>query len=287
MHYQGPLVFYAITLIVIIQLVQLFNYDIQLIYNLRSSLDDIFALKDKGTSSNITYFDTITSRNQFYKWFDQTVNNTYRSSSMSSKTLFANKTVILGDAALFKYETKDRDCPAKIAASNIRCIYTEYTDATKSRIFIIKGTEDLLASNGSILPWGKFRTNQDVGVTFVIDGNVTTYASGGYVVFLGNSSTTREEVSAKIGNISSFITDNTLAFSFVMSGYILDLDYFYSIDLLIERTPTGSFQPSKVMYDIFRPTLSWNYTFNVVGDIIIYVLTIIQVSLNIKAVIFD
>ena len=123
-----------------------------------------------------------------------------------------------------------------------------------------------------------------MGVDYTVVGNSGSYNSGGYKFVIGNDSSTQEEVEAKLQDFDDFITDNTLAFNFIMSGYILDVDYFYSLDFLIERTPTGGFQPTVISYQIFRPTLSWNYPFNLGGDFVIYFLTFAQVSVNIRAV---
>lgn len=124
-----------------------------------------------------------------------------------------------------------------------------------------------------------------MGVKASVQGDITNYNAGGYMFKLGGDSATKESVLLKIQNFEKFLTANTLAFNLIMSGYILDLDYFYSINFLIERTPTGGFQAVKYQYDIFRPSLSWNYTFNLVGDIIVYILSIIQISINIKTLV--
>ena len=123
-----------------------------------------------------------------------------------------------------------------------------------------------------------------MGVKLKVSGNSGSYHFGGYKFVIANDSSSKEQVEAKLLLFENFVTSNTIAYNFIMSGYILDSDYFYSLHLLIERTPTGGFQPTIIEYQIFRPSLSWNYPFNLVGDIIIYILTFAQVSVNVRAV---
>lgn len=147
-------------------------------------------------------------------------------------------------------------------------------------------TDTLKDQNNVTYPWGEFKTDSELGVKYVVSGSGGTFNSGGYIYSLGGRYTPRETVLERVSQVDKFITGRTLAFNFISSGYILDIDYFYSLDCLLERAPTGGFQPSVLAFRIFRPTLSWNYKFNLVGDIIIYVLTIVQVSANINAVCF-
>jgi hypothetical protein len=280
LHYQGPIVFYAISIIVIIQLVQLFNYDIERIYNLRLSLDSIFTVKKPELSTEQKpYYSQITGKAQFVEWVQATVKNVYKSKTTASTTLFAQKTVLLGEAALIKYDTKSTPCIGK-SISGSKCIYTEYSDSTKL-------SEDLKDAGGNLYPWGKFKSQTELGVDYSVNGYLTSYEKGGYMLTLGSDKAFKEDVEARIAQINEFVSDNTLAINFILGGYILDDDYFFSINFLIERTPSGGFQPVITSYDIFRPTLSWNYPFNVVGDIITYILTIIQVSLNVRALILE
>ena len=125
-------------------------------------------------------------------------------------------------------------CPAQITNNPIKCIFTEYTDETVSKV-------DLRDQNGALLPWGKYMSDEQMKVTFQVNGNNTAFNKGGYMLRIGSDDLPFEQVKANIGNMSNFITENTLAFNFVISGYILDVDYFYSINLLVEKTSTGSF----------------------------------------------
>ena len=84
-------------------------------------------------------------------------------------------------------------------------------------------------------------SDEQLKVTFQVNGNNTAFNKGGYMLRIGSDDLPLEQVKANIGNMSNFITENTLAFNFVISGYILDVDYFYSINLLVEKTSTGSF----------------------------------------------
>lgn len=111
-----------------------------------------------------------------------------------------------------------------------------------------------------------------------------SYDAGGYLLVIGKDTDFAEDVSLKIKDITNTITSNTLAFNLIVTGYITDIDYFYSVNFLIERTPSGGFLPTFSKYDIFRPTLSWNYPFNIVGDIIVYILSIVSLAINIRTV---
>ena len=146
-------------------------------------------------------------------------------------------------------------------------------------------TRNLTNATGGIYPWGSFKTDQQLGVQHTVAGNAGSYNYGGYMLVLGDDNTSQEDVFSRISNLDKFITDNTVAFNFVMSGYVLDIDYFYSLDFLLERVTTGGFQPVVLSYQIFKPSLSWNYSFNLAGDIIIYILTVVLVSVNVRAVV--
>jgi hypothetical protein len=134
-HYQGPIVFYAITIIVIIQLVQLFNYDVEHIYNLRTSLNSIFLLRDLDVDSKVAssqlLLASITSKNQFQTWLSAVATKAYRPLNGNSELLFQSKTIMLGDSVLIKYDAKETACKAQVPG-NKSCIFVTYDDSTKS-----------------------------------------------------------------------------------------------------------------------------------------------------------
>lgn len=139
-------------------------------------------------------------------------------------------------------------------------------------------------ANGTLYSWGKFMSDEEIGLNSEVSGSLGSYKNGGYVLKIGRDGTTLLEAQSNMAHFGEFIRPNTLAFNFVMGGYILDIDYFFSVDLLLERTPTGGYQPVVKNYDLFRPTLSWNYSYNLYGDLLVYLLTVIQLSVNIKTV---
>lgn len=289
-HYQGPIVFYAIAAIIIIQLVQLFNYDVEQIYNLRTSLNSLFSIENPGlidthNSVNVLYLESVTSKAQFITWLQEVALTSFSSPSGISAGLFTKKTILLGEAVMIKYDTKNVSCTTQVPG-NLTCIHVDYTDDTKRRNQSLV-TAQLNDTNNVPYPWADFKTDEDLGIDYTVSGSTGTFNSGGYLYVLADRNSTRETILERIEAITSFVTDNTLAFNFIMSGYILDIDYFYSLHIFLERTPTGGFQPFGTSYQIFRPTLSWNYIFNLVGDVIVYVLTVIQVSVNIRAVDFS
>lgn len=136
-HYQGPIVFFAIAIIVVIQIVQLLHYDIEQIYNLRVSLNSIFAIERPGedvTSSALgtsrLYLESVTSMAQFEGWLEGVVNHTTRPRDGASILLFANKTVTLGDIVLIKYRVNKVACKTQVPG-NKSCIASSYSDETK------------------------------------------------------------------------------------------------------------------------------------------------------------
>ena len=131
----------------------------------------------------------------------------------------------------------------------------------------------------------KFFTNEQLEISYSLSGMNSDYNAGGHLISLGKDTNTADEISKKLPDIISTITSNTLAINLVVTGYILDMDYFYNVNFLVERTPSGGFLPTLSKYDIFRPTLSWNYPFNIVGDIIVYILSIVSLGINIRTVI--
>lgn len=146
-HYQGPIVFFAIAIIVTIQLVQLLHYDIEQIYNMRVSLNSIFSIEapsedqisTSATSSkkSALYLESVTSKIQFELWLSAVVNNTFKPANSRSQLLFANKTITLGDVVLIKYDVKDVTCATRVPG-NKSCIAASYTDDSKSRILSLQ-----------------------------------------------------------------------------------------------------------------------------------------------------
>lgn len=137
-HYQGPIVFFSITIIIIIQLVQLLHYDISQIYNTRSSLNSIFSIEitEKSTPQDLLneqlFLASVTSKTQFKNWLTRVANSTFRPEVGEYTLLFPSKTITLGDVVIIKYETKDTGCKTKVPG-NKSCIATSYSDDTKSR----------------------------------------------------------------------------------------------------------------------------------------------------------
>ena len=122
-------------------MIQLFNYDIENIYNLRTSLNSIFSLRndhdiDSTVDTSKLYMNSITSKSQFKSWLADVSNSTYRSSNGSSQLLFMNKTLMLGDTVLIKYDTRETVCKAQVPG-NKSCIYVTYSDSTKGRLYMI------------------------------------------------------------------------------------------------------------------------------------------------------
>ena len=102
-------------------------------------------------------------------------------------------------------------------------------------------TEDLKDEKGELYPWGKFRSKESLGLDYELNGFLSMYGEGGYVLELGVESDPLEEITAKLQKLPKFLEFNTLAANFVVGGYILDIDYFFSVNLAIEKTPSGGY----------------------------------------------
>lgn len=86
---------------------------------------------------------------------------------------------------------------------------------------------------------------------------------------MGRENTHLEEVQKLINPISQLIPASTVSANLLLSGYIYDVDYFFSINLMAERSASGGFLPIISDVDIFRPGLTWNRQRNLAYDIII------------------
>lgn len=137
LHYQGPIVFYAIFIIILFQIIQLFHYDIEQMYNLRLDLDQIFKIKPPdglSDSEQGLYLSKLTSSKGFETWLKNMITTVYRSEVGTSSTLFSVKTYQIGQAAIIKYETKETACPREEVPGNFKCIFTNYNKDTQSRL---------------------------------------------------------------------------------------------------------------------------------------------------------
>lgn len=72
----------------------------------------------------------------------------------------------------------------------------------------------------------------------------------------------------------------------MLGGYVPDIDYFFTVNFLAERSSVGGFLP--IIYDvtIFRPRLSWNNFWILLFDWILYILGIVLGFVYIKELIF-
>lgn len=118
-------------------------------------------------------------------------------------------------------------------------------------------TRDLLDHRGKVLSWGKFYSKKSLGLNQGLRGFLSNYNEGGYALFLGSETETLESVTKKMqpmmDSTNFFLQNNTLAANFILSGYILDmgryalsflgniLDYFFSVNLAIEKTQSSGF----------------------------------------------
>ena len=271
LHYQGPVVMYAIIVIIVIQLVQLFHFNIELIFECRESLNTLVTLRNPGGKSGL-YAGDITNKKDISVWLNSTLLTLY------NNTLINNKTYTVSNIVLIKYDTNVIPCGnVNTSITNLTCSSTTYSKDTRSTATLKDPTTN------ATYPWGVFKENKDLGVTYPMSGELSSYNDGGYMLVVGNSLTPYADiVNGSMKYIDSFITSNTLAVNFLYGGYINDIDYFFSVNLLFEKAITGGYQASLVELEVFKPTLSWNYAFNLVGDILIYILNIIQFGVNIK-----
>jgi len=272
-HQRGPISFYMILLIIILQLVQLFHFDVSYIYALRSSLLNLFLISPQSQSKpsgvhkrsaqpfpQSTYFAEITSRTDFTAWLLSTVSNLYisKNSSLTPMNFFSEKCVFIGKPAIVKFQTKVGDDGK---------YFVEYNADTLDRA-------PLKGSDGQIVPWGIFRDKKELGIEYTLEGFLSDYAEGGYVLEFGAEDQYLEDVMKPLLNISDFLKYNSLAANFILGGYILDIDYFFSINLAIEKTPSGGYQPITKEVEVFRPGLDWNNKKNLILDILVGLLTI-------------
>lgn len=143
-YHQGPVVFYSVLAILIIQFIQLFHYDIEVMYNMRTSLDSVFQINPAQTPYQLAvastpinpanyYFSKIAGVTQFSLWLDSVSHKIFRSRTGDRSSLFATKTLIIGEAALLRFDTKNKTCSDK-APSSASCIETTYSETTRSSL---------------------------------------------------------------------------------------------------------------------------------------------------------
>lgn len=141
-YHQGPVVFYSVLAILIIQFIQLFHYDIEVMYNMRTSLDKAFLVNQPKTpyqlgvastptTSNTNYYSRIAGATQFGTWLDRVIYNIFRHQDEARNNLFSAKTLIIGEAALLRFDTMQKSCSDKAPASAY-CIETVYDEKTRS-----------------------------------------------------------------------------------------------------------------------------------------------------------
>lgn len=200
-------------------------------YNLRSSLVNLFYVSSgKNRLSYVTYFSEITSRSDFVDYLEDMTSNLYvsKDSKKVPHNFFAKKCIFLGDPLLIKFETKNN------IGGNPDKYYMDYNVNTMA-------SYDLKDAKGHIYPWGRFKSREKLGLTYNLEGYLSDYSEGGYYLELGQETTPLENVRIKLSRISEFLKTNTLAANFVVGGYILDIDYFFSINLAIEKTLSGGY----------------------------------------------
>lgn len=263
-HQRGPISFYTILTIIIIQLIQLFHFNVSDINSLRASLINLFYISPQKTRLNgAYYFSETTSRTDFKHWIQNMTSNLYNSkdNTVMPNNFFSEKCVFLGPPIILKFDTKEKkgDTPG-----TFHILYNQNTMQTKT----------LYDENDKVYPWGKFKTKEQLGLVYILEGFLSNYDYGGYALELGVETMPLENITRKIDRIDEFLDVNTMAANFILGGYILDIDYFFSINLAIEKTPSGGYQPIKKEVEVFRPGLRWNYIFNLIGDIIVYILSI-------------
>lgn len=277
-HQRGPIAFYTIIFIIIIQLIQLFHFDVADINSLRASLLNLFYVIPPNVKEtrlkNVHYFSETTSRTDFKYWIFNMTKNLYPSndSKIMPNNFFSQKCVFLGSPILLKFDTKEKK--SEIPGS----YHISYTPDTMQ-------TKDLIDKSGVIYPWGKFKSKEDLNLLYVLKGFLSQYDNGGYPLEFGLEDTPLENITKILSNFDEFLGVNTLAANFILGGYILDIDYFFSINLAIEKTPSGGYQPIKKEVEVFRPGLRWNYMFNFIGDMIVYLLSIILALIYIRTLI--
>lgn len=143
------------------------------------------------------------------------------------QNFFSEKCIFLGDPLLIKFDTTPID--GKPGA-----YFTTYKEGTIEK-------KDQKGSDGELYPWGKYRTKDNLGLDYTLQGFLSDYNEGGYAIELGLEKTPLENIQKKLKKINKFLSFNSLSANFVIGGYILDIDYFFSINLAIEKTPSGGY----------------------------------------------
>lgn len=109
-------------------------------------------------------------------------------------------------------------------------------------------------------PWGEFVLNETSGITFPLHGEFNWYPGNGYLYKIGNQLGNITSINNTISSMASnkYIDNSTLAISYILGGYILDIDFFFSINLGLEKTRAGSYKVIENKVELFRPWLFWN-----------------------------
>lgn len=269
-HQRGPIAFYLLICVITLQLFQLSHFEVRSIYTLRSSLINLFYISPgKNQLKSITYFKDITSRSDFKDWLEDMTSNIYisKNTHQMPQNFFSEKCVFLGDPLLIKFDTQPIE-------GQPRAYFISYKEGTIDK-------RDQKSPSGDLYPWGKYRTKSDIGLNYILSGYLSDYSEGGHAIELGLEKIPLENIQKRLKNINKFLSFNSLAANFVLGGYILDIDYFFSINLAIEKTPSGGYQPIMKEVEVFRPHLYWNYNINFYVDIMTAILTLAQILIHI------
>lgn len=259
--------FYLMVIFIITNWIILSYFPTEDLYNYRQDLLKLFSIEKTDRFHILedvkpVYFVDIKKGTDFRTWLVESSDMIYKNSiEYLSKTFFNSKSFWMWQPIIIAYKTKVETC--KIPNDFMTCYYSNYTPNTRREETFTKisfdHNEELNTKELHQVKWKNFCSSSQSGIDYTIKG----YDGSGYIWGLGLQLDSSEIVQASIANNlnqleKEFFHTGTQAVSYLLGGYLLDIDYFFSINLALERNESGTFYPLLTDVSVFKPNISWN-----------------------------
>lgn len=123
----GPVAFYCIIMMVILQLAQLQNFNVGQIRKFKKSFESLMNIDDSEKS-----FTNMNTANDFREWLENLIEDIFDSKVEAAEkyTFFNQKVRFIGPLLFIRTDTKSFDC------RDAKCYYKQYEDSTKGIFFL-------------------------------------------------------------------------------------------------------------------------------------------------------